>query len=121
MLKFVQCTSPLRSAASTSSAVWAEVSASGFSQTTCLPALSVASACAWWTWFGLVMCTTSMLSSSSIASRLSYGSGRPGFARARSGDEPTTPATSIPRRRNASTCTTPMNPVPTTPALIARA
>src|SRR5690242_21054699 len=41
-------------------------------------------------------------------------------ARARSSDEPTTPATSTPIRRSASACTTPMKPVPATPALIAR-
>ena len=39
------------------------------------------------------------------------------FAAARSGVEPTTPATSIPSLRSASTWTTPMKPVPTTPAL----
>src|SRR5438552_4908611 len=54
-----------------------------------------------------------------MASKLSYGSGsgtEAPFARARSGDEPTTPATSTPSRRSASTWTTPMNPVPTTAA-----
>ena len=38
------------------------------------------------------------------------------FAAARSGDDPTTPATSTPSRRRAWTCTTPTKPVPTTPA-----
>ena len=57
-------------------------------------------------------------SSSSIASKLSYGSGSPGFCRARPGEEPTTPSTGTPRRRSASTWTTPMNPVPTTAVLI---
>src|SRR5262245_16859440 len=38
------------------------------------------------------------------------------FAAARSAVDPTTPATSTPMRRRASTWTTPMNPVPTTPA-----
>ena len=45
--------------------------------------------------------------------------GQPGgraFARARSGEEPTTPVTSTPSRRSASTWTTPMKPVPTTAA-----
>src|SRR5919206_2583187 len=41
-------------------------------------------------------------------------------ARARSGDEPTTPSTSTPSRRSASTCTTPMKPVPTTAARSSR-
>src|SRR6476646_8118193 len=41
-------------------------------------------------------------------------------ARARSSEDPTTPATSTPIRRSASACTVPMKPVPATPALIAR-
>ena len=63
--------------------------------------------------------TTSTRSSASIASKDSYGSGRfsaCAFAFARSWLEPTTPVTSMPRRRSASTWTTPMNPVPATAA-----
>ena len=40
------------------------------------------------------------------------------FSAARSGVEPTMPVTSMPSRRSASTCTTPMKPVPTTAALM---
>ncbi len=45
MLKLTACTSPLASASASSSAVSAAVIASGFSQTTCLPASSAARAC----------------------------------------------------------------------------
>ena len=67
--------------------------------------------------------TTSTAGSASIASKLGYGAGSPAaraFSAARSGLEPTMPATSIPSRRSASTWTTPMKPVPTTAALISR-
>src|SRR5204863_3617550 len=60
-----------------------------------------------------------MRSSASIAPKLSYGSGSgtgEPLARARSGEEPTTPRTWTPMRRSASTCTTPIKPVPTTAA-----
>src|SRR6266566_3265819 len=77
MLKFTACTSPLRSASSTSSADSLEVVASGFSHTTCLPASIAAFACSWWRWFGEVMCTTSTRGSSSIAWKLAYTGGRP--------------------------------------------
>ena len=65
----------------------------------------------------MVTCTTSTLPSASIASTLSYTGPSP-FARARSGVEPTTPATSTPSRRNASTCTPATKPVPMTAARI---
>ena len=45
MLKLVQWTRPLRCASSTSSDDCSESIASGFSQTTCLPAFSAARAC----------------------------------------------------------------------------
>jgi hypothetical protein len=48
--------------------------------------------------------------------RLSYGSGGPGFSRARSGDEPTTPVTSTPIRCRGLDVDDADDPVPTTAA-----
>ena len=103
----------------TKSAVSEEVIASGFSHSTCLPARSTAAACAKCKRFGVARCTESTAGSASTSSSVVYPRGKPSCSAARcdlSGDEPTIPATCTPARRNPSTCTGPMNPVPTTTA-----
>ncbi len=68
MLKFTALTTAASRAMRTSSADSAEVVASGFSHTTCLPAATIRLTCGKWSAFGEVTWTTSTRSSASISS-----------------------------------------------------
>ena len=119
MLKFVALTRPVRAAASTSAADSPAVIASGFSQTTCLPAARIAApgrrADRWARSRGRRPPCRPPAGRRGTGTRCGTPS-TSARAAPRSGELPSTPRTSTPIRRSASTWTVPMNPVPMTAA-----
>ena len=92
--------------------------ASGFSQTTCLPAARAASARPAWRWFGVQMWTTSTSGLATIASARRRPAPRRGGGRRPGpvGLDAATPTRRAPARRTARAWTSPMNPAPATTA-----
>ena len=102
-------------AASTISSAPRSSIASGFSQMTCLPAASAASASGRCRWLGVQMCTTSTSGASTSSSAVSNERSAPSAAaasRPRSGEDAATPTRRAPARRADRAWTAPMNPVP---------
>src|SRR6476469_1513757 len=100
------------------SASAAEV-ASGFSQTTALPAASACSANSACVAFGVQTCTTSTSAESISSSTEAAGAVAPNWpaaAAAAAGLDPATRLTRCPADRTARACTPPMKPVPMIPA-----
>ena len=90
--------------------------ASGFSQTTCLPAARAAAARSACRWLGVQTWTTStsgLVARTSAWSNASSAPRRRAAARPRSGVEAATPTRRAPARRTARAWTSPMKPVPT--------
>src|SRR5690606_37145793 len=95
------------------------VSASGFSQITCLPAASARSASGTWRLFGVQMCSRSMSGDSASSSAEPKGCSAPSSLAAaadRAGVDAATPTNRAPAWRIDRACTPPMKPVPAMPA-----
>src|SRR5829696_868478 len=110
---------PAFRALATSAAASCELTARGFSQTTCLPCARASVARAPCVAFGEQMWTTSISSevaSSSGVPKARSAPRRRAASRERSGVDVATPASRAPARRADRACTAPMKPAPTIPA-----